>query len=285
MENMNKTLDFLRREGMSAFPGCLSKNQILSHPPINWRNIFRILRDSKTIANLKIDMKTKIQNQILYEDNHLLVVNKPIGLATMGLPEGEATLLTEVKQYIKEKYHKEGNVYLGVVSRLDFPVSGVVVFARTSKAAERLNEQFRSHLVQKTYLALLEGHIYPQEDHCVDWICEDPRHRKMWITTDQSRETEAKEARLHYRLLQRLGAQSLVEVQLETGKKHQIRVQLSHRGYPILGDRKYGAKIILPEGIALHARSLRIKHPTKDLEMVFEASLPPFWKNFGVNIE
>ena len=107
----------------------------------------------------------------------------------------------------------------------------------------------------------------------------------MWITSNPKEESGAKEARLNYHFLQRLGAQSLVEVHLETGKKHQIRVQLSHRGYPVLGDRKYGAKIILPEGIALHARSLRIKHPTRDEVMFFEAPLPPFWKKFGVDIE
>ncbi len=113
---------------------------------------------------------------ILYEDNHLFVVVKPCGLATMGLAQGEETLLTRAKAYIKAKYDKPGEVYLGIVSRLDFSVSGVIVFARTSKAAARLNAQFREHLAEKTYLALVEGAIFPVEGDCVGWICEDKRH-------------------------------------------------------------------------------------------------------------
>ncbi|MDO4586943.1 MAG: RluA family pseudouridine synthase [Planctomycetia bacterium] len=222
------------------------------------------------------------KDNIIYEDNHLLVVNKQPGCATMGLPEGETTLLTLAKDYIKHKYHKKGNVYLGVVSRLDVPVSGVVVFARTSKAADRLNEQFRQHSTQKIYWAIVEGLIYPLDDDCIDFICEDPRHRKMWITKQADSSNNAKEAKLHYRRLERLGTNSLIEVQLETGRKHQIRLQLSHRGYPIIGDRKYGSKVILPEGtgIALHGKSLTILHPTTGQEITFEAKIPAFWSSF-----
>lgn len=128
---------------------------------------------------------------VLYEDNHLLVLNKPIQIATMGLPKGEETLLTRAKAYIAAKYHKPGNVYLGVVSRLDVPVSGVVVFARTSKAADRLNEQFRAHTVEKIYLAAVDGCI-PPEGTCRDLIKEDERHRKCYITRDP---TEKKPSR------------------------------------------------------------------------------------------
>ena len=227
-------------------------------------------------------MKTSFNNIVLYEDNHLLAVNKPAGLATMGLPEGEETLLTLAKDYIKKKYNKPGNVYLGVVSRLDFPVSGVVVLARTSKAADRLNEQFRTHTCEKTYHAIVEGLIFPLEDRCTDWICEDPRHRKMWITERPENTSDAKEARLHYQRLQRIGENSLVEVHLETGRKHQIRLQLSHKGYPVLGDRKYGASVLLPEGIALHACKLIIQHPTRDEKLEFTAPYPEFWKKFGL---
>ncbi len=210
--------------------------------------------------------------QILYEDNHLLAVVKPCGLATMGLPEGEETLLIRAKEYIKAKYAKPGAVYLGVVSRLDVPVSGVVLFARTSKAAARLNEQFRERGAEKTYLALVEGSIFPLEDDCVDRIKEDERHRKVWITGNDSGKS-GKEARLHYKKLRQLGANSLVEVHLETGRKHQIRVQLAHRGFPILGDRKYGARTDFSHGIALHAWKLTVKHPISG--EAIELTAPP----------
>ncbi len=195
----------------------------------------------------------------------------------MGLAQGEETLLTRAKAYIKAKYDKPGEVYLGVVSRLDFTVSGVVIFARTSKAAARLNDQFRDHSAKKTYLALVEGAIFPLEDDCVDRICEDKRHRRVWLTQTD----DGKEARLHYRRIQRVGRHSLVEIRLETGRKHQIRVQLAGRGFPILGDGKYGAKTDFPGGIALHARSLEIEHPTTREPLHFEAPLPEPWNRFG----
>lgn len=216
--------------------------------------------------------------KILYEDNHLLTLVKPTGLATMGLPEGEETLLTQAKRYIKEKYDKPGEVYLGVVSRLDVPVSGVVLFARTSKAAARLNEQFRTHSVEKIYAALVEGSIYPLEKECIGRIREDERHRKVWLTRDE----QGKEARLHYRKLRQVGANSLVEIRLETGRKHQIRIQLADCGFPILGDRKYGAKTVFPGGIALHAQRLAVDHPTTGQRMEWTAPFPTTWKKFGV---
>lgn len=231
---------------------------------------------------VELFMNTIISEHVLYEDNHLLVLNKVPQIATMGLPEGETTLLTLAKEYIGEKYHKPGNVYLGVVSRLDYPVSGVVVFARTSKGAERLNSQFRTRQTKKTYLALVEGLISPLEGDCVDFVCEDARHRKMYVTKQTPADVSGVvEARLRYRRLARLGENSLLEVQLETGRKHQIRLQLSHRGYPILGDRKYGSRLVLPEGIGLHARSLVIRHPVRDEEMTFVAPVPLFWERYG----
>ncbi len=211
---------------------------------------------------------------VLYEDNHLLAVVKPCGLATMGLPAGEETLLTRAKAYVKAKYNKPGDVFLGVVSRLDVPVSGVVLFARTSKAAARLNEQFRERGVEKTYLALVEGSIFPVETDCVDRITEDERHRKVWIT----REPCGKESRLHYKKLRQAGANSLVEVHLETGRKHQIRVQLASRGFPILGDRKYGARTDFPNGIGLHAWKLTVKHPISGDTIELTAPPPKEWR-------
>ena len=213
---------------------------------------------------------------ILYEDNHLLVLNKPAGIATMGLPDGEETLLTVAKEYVRQRYDKPGNVYLGVVSRLDFPVSGVVVFARTSKAAARLNDQFRDHTAEKIYHAIVEGIISPKEGLLVNHLCEDERHRKMWITARPT--TESKEARLRYKCLKCISNCSLLEVTLETGRKHQIRLQLAHKGHPILGDLKYGSITPFPQGIALHAKRLVIAHPVTKEQLTFEAPLPSCWR-------
>ena len=218
---------------------------------------------------------------ILYEDNHVIALVKPSGLATMGLPDGEETLFTQTKAYIKEKYAKPGEVYLGVVSRLDVPVSGVVLFARTSKAAARLNEQFREHAIKKVYAALVEGSITPAEGECMDYLCEDKRHRKMMRTQS----AEGKESQLRYRKLRQVGRCSLIEIELLTGRKHQIRVQLAGRGFPIRGDIKYGATMSFPAfpgflsgsfpgGIALHAWKLTFSHPTTKERIELVAPLP-----------
>jgi len=207
---------------------------------------------------------------ILYEDNHVIALVKPPGLATMGLPDGQETLLTQTKAYLKEKYAKPGEVYLGVVSRLDVPVSGVVLFARTSKAAARLNDQFRRHTVEKIYIALVEGAITPPEGECIDHIGEDKRHRKVF----RSQTGVGKESRLRYRKVRQVHQCSQVEIKLETGRKHQIRLQLSARGYPIRGDIKYGAKMSFPGGIALHAWKLTFSHPTTGERIELTAPLP-----------
>jgi 23S rRNA pseudouridine1911/1915/1917 synthase len=214
--------------------------------------------------------------QILYEDNHLLAVVKPSGLATMGLAAGEETLLTRAKDYIKRKYNKPGEVYLGVVSRLDVPVSGAVLFARTSKAAARLNEQFRTHSVEKIYVALVEGSIDPPENEWINWIQEDERHRKVRLTKNG----EGKEAKLQYCTLRKTGNNSLIKIRLETGRKHQIRVQCAGHGFPIFGDRKYGAETVFPDGIALHAWKLTVTHPTTRRQIELTAPIPPVWKKF-----
>lgn len=211
---------------------------------------------------------------ILYEDNHLIALVKKPGLATMGLPNGETTLLTLTKEYIKRKYNKPGEVYLGVVSRLDVPVSGVVLFARTSKAAARLNEQFREHTVEKIYAALAEGTVFPPQGECVDYLGEDRRHRKMLLTDDQS----GKECRLRYRKLKQCDRCSLLEIHLETGRKHQIRLQLSRLGFPIRGDIKYGAKMSFSLGIALHAWRLTFTHPITKERITLTAPIPKEWK-------
>ncbi|MHB1036807.1 MAG: RluA family pseudouridine synthase [Pirellulales bacterium] len=218
--------------------------------------------------------------KILYDDNHLLAIAKPAGLATMGVAEGEPSLLALAKQWVKERYEKPGNVYLGAMSRLDVPVSGVVLFARTSKAAARLTEQFRSHTVRKTYWAIVEGTIKPDEAECVDWLVEDERHRRVRIAA--ASQPGAKEARLAYRRLAAAGGKSLIEIDLHTGRKHQIRVQLAHRGFPVLGDRKYGSRHLFPDGIALHARRLTVSHPTQGFPITLDAEVPKAWRSFGL---
>ena len=218
---------------------------------------------------------------VIYEDNHLLVLNKPAGLPTMGTPDGTPTLLTVAKDYIKEKYQKPGNVYLGVMSRLDAPVTGVVLLARTSKAAARMTEQFRTHVVQKSYWTLVAGTPHPTSGSYTDWLIQDERHRCMHVV--ENGRLGAKEARLAYRLLGHPalgvgdGRISFLEVELETGRKHQIRLQMAHHGHPVVGDRKYGSQLKFSSGIALHARRLVVAHPVRGEPLVFEAPVPKSW--------
>ena len=218
--------------------------------------------------------------EVLYEDNHLLAVNKPAGLATMGAAAGESSLFELAKQYIKHKYQKPGEVYLGVVSRLDALVTGVTMFARTSKAAARLSEQFRTRDVEKTYWAIVEGAQVPPSDECVDWLLKDEAAHRMKVV--QQHIGGALEARLSFRRLQVLGAGTLLEIMLETGRKHQIRVQLAERGWPVLGDRKYDSHRTFGVGIALHARKLVIEHPTRREPIEIIAPLPASWQRLGI---
>ena len=218
--------------------------------------------------------------EVLYEDNHLLAVVKPAGLPTMGVAPGRPSLLQRCRQYVKERYHKPGNVYLGVVSRLDAPVTGVVLFARTSKAARRLTEQFRKRGVRKTYWAIVEGTVEPRTGECIDTVRRDERQKRMQVVGPAS--PGAQEARLAYRRLNTARGLSLLEVELQTGRKHQIRVQLSRRGWPILGDKKYGSRGSFPVGVALHARRLEIIHPVKGAAIEFVAPLPECWAAFPV---
>lgn len=218
--------------------------------------------------------------QVLYEDNHLLAVVKPAGLATMGVAADKPSLVQLARQYVKRRYQKPGNVYLGVVSRLDAPATGVVLFARTSKAARRLTEQFRTRGVQKTYWAIVEAVVQPETGECADFVVRDERRQRM--ETAGPKAPGAQEARLTYRRLKTFGGLSLLEVGLQTGRKHQIRVQLAHRGWPILGDRKYGSRRPFPSGIALHAKRLAIVHPVKGEVIEFQAPLPKSWLALGI---
>ena len=217
---------------------------------------------------------------ILYEDNHLLAINKPAGLPTMGVSADRDSLLAQAKQYIKVRYQKPGNVYLGAMSRLDAPVSGVVLLARTSKAAARLTEQFKTRTVEKLYWAIVTGSVHPVAGRLVDFVRADERHRRMHRSA--AGQPGALEARLAYRQLTALSAGTLVEVELETGRKHQIRLQLSSRGWPVLGDRKYGSGESFASGIALHSRRLTFTHPVRDERIELLAPLPAAWRKLGV---
>ncbi len=238
---------------------------------------------SKLVAPLWILRHTPMAPvglDILYEDNHLLAVNKPPGLPTMGVAAGRPSLVNRAKQYIKQNYHKPGNVYLGVVSRLDTGTSGVVLFARTSKAAGRLSEQFRDRTVQKTYWAVVAGSIEPPEGELADWLAKDDAAHQMRVVAAQSR--GAKEARLRYRVLRRIGSASALEIDLLTGRKHQIRVQLASRGHPVWGERKYARGPAFEGSLTLHARRLVCEHPTKRTGLEIEALAPASWARFGL---
>jgi 23S rRNA pseudouridine1911/1915/1917 synthase len=217
---------------------------------------------------------------ILLEDNHLLAVVKPADLPTMGVDPSRPSLFSLARQYLKEKFQKPGNVYLGVVSRLDACVTGVVILARTSKAARRLTEQFRDREVRKLYWALVPQPPEPPAANLVDWLRKDERLRKMLVC--DAHEPGAVEARLSYRTLRELDAAVLLEIELRTGRKHQIRVQLAARRLPILGDRQYGSRSAFTAGIALHARQLGFVHPVRKTPIELVAPVPGTWHRFGV---
>ncbi len=218
--------------------------------------------------------------QILFEDNHLLVVNKPALLPTMGVRAGEDSLVNRAKDYLRKKYNKPGNVYLGVVSRLDAFASGVIVFARTSKAASRLTDQFRRRTVTKNYLAIvpdLPG--LPEHGRLQDRLIKDEsQHRMVALHRNSTPRPQEKIATLVYHNLGRFQGNRLLAISLETGRKHQIRVQLAAAGCPIIGDRKYKSPVTFEKGIALHAHRLVIQHPTTKLTQSFQADPPRFWR-------
>lgn len=262
---------------------------------------------------------------VLYEDNHLLVVNKPAGLATMGTGDTD-TVHSMACEYLRQKYQKPGNVFLGVVHRLDSMSSGTLVLARTSKAAARLSEQFRrsseslptgrpkkeksdASIPQKIYLAVVqrvggdrdenawhnddfrEG--IPIEGSLHDWVVKNERDHRMEVTGKSAR--GAVEAVLDFRRLDGEGSRlkaehqrdenAVVEVQLRTGRKHQIRVQFANRGYPVWGDVKYGGTRQRGTGIALHAWRLSIVHPTAKTEMTFQSPVPQSWHQWFPSIQ
>ena len=207
--------------------------------------------------------------EIVYEDNHLIVAVKPAGLLTQGDVTGDDCLLDQLKRDIKERYHKPGDVYLGLVHRLDRPVGGLVAFARTSKAASRRSEQLRTHAMAREYQAVAEGgSSMPDEGDLHDWLMQDEATGR--VRAVPSGTPGAKEARLSFRVLGRDAAQdtALVHVRLQTGRKHQMRVQLARSGHPLLCDRRYG-RGVRGQPVALWGAVLRLTHPTRKEPMTF----------------
>src|SRR5262245_7104824 len=224
---------------------------------------------------------------VLFEDNHCLAVVKPAPLLTQGASPDVPSLESLARAYLKERYHKPGNVYLGIPHRLDRPVSGVVLFARSTKAAQRLAEQFRERQVRKVYWAAVEGDVQPAEGVWEDWllkIAEEARSERVSPETPGARH-----AVLRYRRLGANAGTTLLEVEPETGRMHQIRVQAAVRGWPVRGDVLYGSRqpfgppAELPRDrvIALHARSLTFLHPIRYEPLTVNAPLPANWAELG----
>lgn len=215
--------------------------------------------------------------EVLFEDNHCIVVFKPAGMLVQGDASGQKSLMDFVKEYIKEKHKKPGNVFLGLVHRLDKPVSGVVVFAKTSKGASRLSEQFREHTAKKTYHALVEGVPKPATQTLVHYLRKDERTLKAEVFYEEEPKTQ--EAELTYFTEKIEGNNALLRIELKTGRFHQIRAQLAAIGHRIVGDVKYGARAPLSDGsIALCASELEFETATSDEIEIISVPLPTNWK-------
>ena len=218
--------------------------------------------------------------QVLYEDNHIIVINKRPGDIVQGDKTGDKPLSEVVKEYIAEKYNKPGNVYLGVVHRLDRPTSGIVVFARTSKALPRLNKLFAQKEAKKTYWAVVKTTPPKMTDTLIHWLKRNPKQNKSYAHNKEV--PDSKKAILDYNVLKKLDNYTLLEIDLHTGRHHQIRAQLSAIGSVIKGDLKYGADRSNKDGsIHLHSRALNLLHPVKKEELIIVAPPPddPIWNN------
>jgi 23S rRNA pseudouridine1911/1915/1917 synthase len=216
---------------------------------------------------------TKENLQVLFEDNHLIIVNKRAGDITQGDKTGDKPLSDVVKEYVKVKYNKVGNVFLGVVHRLDRPTSGVIIFARTSKALERLNKMLRDKIINKTYWAVIKNHPEKEKNTLINYLKKNPKNNKSSVYTKEI--TDSKKAILHYNVIKKLDNYSLVEIDLETGRHHQIRAQLSFIGFPIKGDLKYGFNRSNKDGsIHLHARKIEFVHPVTKEQISVIAPTP-----------
>lgn len=217
--------------------------------------------------------------KVLYEDNHIIVVVKPCNVPTQADKTGDVDMLTLVKEYIKEKYQKPGNVYVGLVHRLDRPVGGVMVFAKTSKSASRLSESIRNKTFQKTYLAIVNGSFEEKQGSFENYLWKDEALNMSKIVSKEKH--GAKLAKLNYEVLQEKDNLSLVKINLETGRHHQIRVQFAGSGHSLYGDQKYG-KGPKNKQIALWAYEISFKHPVKDEVIKFNCKPEGFFENFDL---
>ena len=219
--------------------------------------------------------------EVLYEDNHLIAVNKPVGMLVHGDSTGDRTLSDEVKAYIKKKYKKPGDVFLGVIHRIDRPVSGVVVFARTSKALARMNEKIKNREIKKWYSAIVWERPDEFEGRLVHYILKD--HKKNTVKAYNKEKKGSKHAILNYRFEAEVSHYIKLDIDLETGRPHQIRAQLAAIGCPIVGDRKYGYhKFNEDKSVCLHCREMKFDHPVRKEPISIKAPLPktPIWALF-----
>ncbi len=221
--------------------------------------------------------------KILYEDNHLLAIDKPAGLLSQGDATGDASAVDLARDDLRVRYQKPGNVFVGLLHRLDRPVSGVLMLAKTSKAASRLSRQFHGREVEKTYLAIVEGIVQEDEGRWMDRLVKDNEHNTSRVVDE--RET-GRECGVDFQVLGRERRTTLVQLLPITGRGHQLRVQLSSRGLPIVGDRRYGSSSTLKacdggHRIALHASRLTFNHPTREERMTVESPLPADWPGRG----
>ena len=216
------------------------------------------------------------QLDVLYEDNHVIVVVKPCNVLSQADATGDMDMLTLIKAYLKEKYQKPGNVYLGLVHRLDRPVGGIMVFAKTSKAAARLSKQVQKHELEKQYYAIICGKMNDKKGEFCDYLKKLPNGNTIVVSSD---DPEGKEAKLFYQVVKEKGSYSLVRIQLLTGRHHQIRVQFASRSYPLLGDRRYGGDPA--EQLSLYSYYLAFFHPISKEKLVFEKEpCGKVWQSF-----
>ena len=219
--------------------------------------------------------------EIIYEDNHLIAINKRPGDLVQGDKTGDNTLIDQVKNYIKKKYNKPRGVFLGLIHRLDRPTSGLILFAKTSKALKRINKQFKDRKTQKKYWAIIDKSFDSNSGTLTHWLKRNPKMNKSFANNKEV--NDSKKAILHYKKIIKLRKYCVLEIDLETGRHHQIRSQLSFIGFPVKGDLKYNAKRKNPDAsIDLHARSLTINHPITKKKITFLASPPikPQWNFF-----
>ena len=213
----------------------------------------------------------------LYEDNHLLALNKPAGLLSQGDRTGDTNVVVLAKAYLKNKYQKPGNVYIGLVHRLDRPVSGAMILARTSKAAQRLSAAFKERRIEKKYVAIVEGRL-PDAGDMADHLYKDTKGGRVHVDA-----LKGKEARLKWQKLGEIGKGTVVGIRLITGRPHQIRCQFAHRGWPVVGDMRYGATGEFDgRSLALHCHELAFQHPVRRTSTTIRADKPPTWPRLPV---